>query len=503
MRNPALFYGLSFLLGVGARLAPSWIFAIPSLALWSPVVFCNFSKNNLKRFSLALLTFSTAWSTAALDDRTPHLPENGIKGRARLNIQSIKRTGSFFGDRWVYRCRVLQFEPLTGGDRSLYSLPCTVTFAAGSDSASSRPRADRDYWVEGKLSRTQQGTFLLKVSKRSQWSPIENSSSWAESRFQWKQKVKRWIESKFSHSQSGSFLAGLATGEFDDAWMKDQFARFGLQHLLAISGFHFAIFTAFLSFILRLILPSRLSIPALLLLILLYCFFLGPQPSILRAWIMCSLALAAMFFERQAAALNSLGFAILILLAYEPFMLKELGFQFSFAATAAILLFYQPFQEWILIVLPKKSLVDAIEMDALNQHGLLVLAFLRESLALGLAVNVFALPLTLFYFHQFPWMSLLYNLFFPLLATVSLCLLFFGLLLTFAPPLAAAIHYLNDYLTYFLLQLAYQSPQENDAYFIMESLSLPWLIFFLTITAVGGILWKETKGEAKDSFGLI
>ena len=103
---------------------------------------------------------------------------------------------------------------------------------------------------------------------------------------------------------SANFLAGLATGEFDDHWMRQQFSRFGVQHLLAISGFHFAIIAGCLSFALRLFFPAKSCTLILLACLGGYTIFLGPQASILRAWLMSSLALIGFLIEKHPSALN-------------------------------------------------------------------------------------------------------------------------------------------------------------------------------------------------------
>ena len=142
-------------------------------------------------------------------------------------------------------------------------------------------------------------------------------------------------------------------------------------------------------------------------------------------------------------------------------------------------------------------LQEVIEMNSFSQHGYCILAFFRESLALALAVNLFALPLTLFYFHQFPVMSLLYNLFFPFLATASLCLLLLGMMLSLIPFIGPAIHYLNDYYTYFLLQMTYQIPAEIDTYWQSDALHPGWLIAYLCAATLGGIIWRERQTDGQ------
>ena len=91
-------------------------------------------------------------------------------------------------------------------------------------------------------------------------------------------------------------------------------------------------------------------------------------------------------------------------------------------------------------------------MDSWDRHGLCLLHFLRQGLALGIAVNLAALPLTLYHFHKFPLSGLLYNLFFPPMVSISLFLVAAaaGVGLAF-PWLASWIHSLNAAYTSFLL----------------------------------------------------
>jgi competence protein ComEC len=506
--HPALLYGIAFLLGLYCRLEGSIWLIIPCLCLWLPfalIAACAKQYDALKHLALSLLTFFTAWIYAASHVTFPTLPQQGVIGKAHIKIKNISLQPSLFGERWLYRCEIEQFFPDNTAHSLASSLPCLVILPAAQLQRHPRPLANQEYWVSGKLMQTTKGAYLLKVSAKTTWIAISGSRSWAEQRYQWKKKFSEWIESQFSYPLSGSFLAGLATGEFDDYWMRQQFARFGLQHLLAISGFHFAIIAGFLSFVLRLFLPQRMRIISLLICLGAYCFFLGPQASILRAWILCSLTLLGELLEKQTTALNSLGLALLGILGYNPLLCQELGFQLSFATTAAILLFYPPAQAWLYDLFPKRQLSEVMQMNSWSQHGYCVLAFLRQGLALTLAINVFALPLTLYCFQQFPWMSLLYNLFYPLLASGSLCLLLLGILLSFVPFIAIALHGLNDIYTFFVLQMTYQIPSEMDAYLKIDSLHSAWLIAYLCFASLGGIIWRmmSTKSDRSKDFNFI
>ena len=506
--HPALLYGIAFMLGISCYLACSLWQVIPCLCLWLPFLLIAANPRHrdfLKPLALSFISFFTAWTYTAAYSTFPDLPSAGSTGTAYVKIKNISIQRNCFGKRWLYRCELEQFIPELASHSIASSLPCLISLPV-KEELHGRPLANQDYWVSGKLMQTATGVYLLKVCCRTPWIAIPGTWSWAEQRYQWKEKVSTWIEAQFFSSLSASFLAGLVTGKFDDSGMQQQFARFGLQHLLAISGFHFAIIASFLSLTLRLFLPTRLCTFLLLLCLGIYCFFLGPQPSILRAWTMCSLTLLGGLLKKQSSALNSLGLALLMILGYHPLLCQELGFQFSFATTAAILLFYAPIQIWLSHLFPKRHLSEVLQMNSWNQHAYCLLAFLRQGLALTLAVNLVALPMTLYYFQQFPYLSLLYNLFFPLLASGSLCLLLLGGLFSLLPFLAHLIHRFNDVYTDFLLQFTYQVPAEVDAYLTIDAFPAFWLIFFLCCVTLAGIIWREKSHalqSTEKSFALI
>ncbi len=493
LSHPALFYGIAFLLGIACHLYPLFFLLIPCLSLWIPffAFFFSSSQKILKTLILSIFIFLTGWGYTAAYYSFPQIPPEGLRGMAHIKIESISLQHTFFGERWLYRCELQHFF-LEGSTASFIShLPCLLSLAGESFQHKSRPLAHQDYWIPARLVQTEQDTYLLKVSSKAIWTPMPNSWSLAEQRYQWKQKVTTWIENQMLHSSSAMFLAGLATGEFDDHWMRQQFARFGVQHLLAISGFHFAITASLLGLLFSFFLSYRPRTWILLLCLGFYCLFLGPQASVLRAWMMCSFTLIGFLIDKQTNALNSLGVALLGILGYNPLLCQGLGFQLSFAITAAILLFYQPALQSIQFLLPKRRLSEMMHMNGWNQHAYCLLAFLRQGLALTIAVNLFALPFTLYYFQQFPWMSLLYNLFFPFLASGSMCLLFVGGLCSFVPFIASGIHTVNSYYTDFLLRLTYQVPSEIDSYLVAESLDPFWFIFYFCVMTIGGIWWRE------------
>ena len=134
----------------------------------------------------------------------------------------------------------------------------------------------------------------------------------------------------------------------------------------------------------------------------------------------------------------------------------------------------------------------AIRMAFYDQYGYMAVAFFRSAGALTLAVNLFALPLTLYYFHKFPAMGLLYNLFFPFLVSVSMLLLIVGLALDLVLPiLGGIIHDSNNLFTHFMLKLVYQMPTNIDAMVRVEEVPAELVIGILCASVAMGIVLKQ------------
>jgi competence protein ComEC len=281
--------------------------------------------------------------------------------------------------------------------------------------------------------------------------------------------------------------------------MAYEFGRFGLQHIMAISGFHFAIIASILGLFLRLFFSKRKVCLLLIFLLSSYFVFLGCGPSILRAWISISIALGGFLLCRRAIGLNSLGVAMIAVLIYDPLMWQSIGFQFSFITTAAILLLFSGCDRVMQSLFAKRSLSLTVNMNSINQHGYCVLTTIRQALALTVAVNLVALPLMLFYFHKFPWMSLAYNLFFPFLVSISMLMLLLGTLVhAILPPLGEIIHSLNSHFTYFMLNYTYQMPVTVDFVWRVESISMGWLILYLCIVFSAGIWLRSYNKDAQE-----
>jgi competence protein ComEC len=148
---------------------------------------------------------------------------------------------------------------------------------------------------------------------------------------------------------TGAIASALITGdrggisEEDESALRDA----GLAHVLAIAGLHMALvglglfwavraFLALFPFIALTQPIKKWAAVAALCSATFYLLISGAATPATRAYIMLSVMLIAILFERPAISMRSLGLAATIILLLQPETIIEPGFQMSFSAVVAL-----------------------------------------------------------------------------------------------------------------------------------------------------------------------
>lgn len=489
--HPALFVCIPAILGVYVPKITLAYLSCLALLLLFPFIL-SFDYQRIALFILTLLLFSYHSYQAHF---VPFLPQKGVHGEAEIEIIAIAEGRKHHYAFWKYQAYLRLFSSEEGPLPLHRKSPITFTMPKNS----ARLLGHGTYKISGTLLPTEHDKLLFKPDKKSQ--PIFLEQGWhlGELRFLTKKHVESYLKSNFTEERSRSFIQGLATGDFQDPTMMQELGRFGLQHIMAISGFHFSILTVLLASILRGFLSRRSLAILLIALLSSYFLLLGLRPSIFRAWLGASLYLSSTLIERINSPLNNLGIALMILLVIDPLYLFNIGCQLSFLASAAILFFYQPCHGAITKILRKRNLSEASQMNSTNQHGYLLLSFFVSGLALSLAVHGVLLPYLLQIFGKFPVLSILYNLFFPFAVSIIMCLLIIGSFCSLiCPPLAVMIHQVNQSLTEALLGMVYNIPTSFDSVIQVEEISPTFVGLFLVAALHLGIYCYQLHREAKE-----
>lgn len=172
-----------------------------------------------------------------------------------------------------------------------------------------------------------------------------------------------------------------------------QFA--GAVHILSVSGLHIGFILLFVTFILKPIPNTKRGSLVKLILILLSLFsfgiIAGLAPSVLRSVTMFSFVAVGMYLKRSTNIFHTLLVSMLLILLVQPSFLFDVGFQLSYLALFFIL-WLQPLlgQVWK----PKNKIVN----------------YFWEILTVSFAAQIGTLPLSIYYFHQFPGLFFVTNL---------------------------------------------------------------------------------------------
>ena len=122
--------------------------------------------------------------------------------------------------------------------------------------------------------------------------------------------------------------------------MRDSYRRSGASHLLAVSGLHVGFVCVIAGVLLGLLLllshGQILRSVVVVALIWLYAAVVGFTPSIVRAALMFSLLQLTIAFASRILSLNTLCFAAVVMLWWDPHQMWDAGFLLSCLAVAAI-----------------------------------------------------------------------------------------------------------------------------------------------------------------------
>ncbi len=177
--------------------------------------------------------------------------------------------------------------------------------------------------------------------------------------------------------------------------LKEDLARTGTTHMVAISGLHVGTVVGMAGLLPRFLFGrgrGREVFVALLLLVWGYALLTGLAPPVMRAAIMGSIFLWATYLGRQRSALPALAAAAAVMVLIDPGSLDEVSFQLSFLAMAGLILLAPWFR------VSGRALVSKFLPSEGTAAGLGVLAI--DATAISLAAILATLPVIAFNFQQ-------------------------------------------------------------------------------------------------------
>jgi len=221
-----------------------------------------------------------------------------------------------------------------------------------------------------------------------------------------------------------AILLGQRQNISDDVYTN--YTNAGAIHILAISGLHIGIILLILNFVFKPVERLRYGIfmKSLLLVSILWSFAIiaGLSASVTRAVTMFSIVAIGMNLKRPSNIYNTLAISIFVLLLFKPLFLFDVGFQLSYMAVFGIVTL-DPY------------------VSKLWKPKYYVTKKIWETIRITFSAQLGIVPISLYYFHQFPGLFFLSNL---------LIIPFLGIILGFGilVILLAMLNILPDFAAY-------------------------------------------------------
>ena len=226
---------------------------------------------------------------------------------------------------------------------------------------------------------------------------------------EWRQQLLERYKQWGLPDEAYGVVAAMTLGEKEslDAEVKDTFSKVGAAHILALSGLHLMILYTFITLFVAWRRFRMLSQVVIVTAIWTFAFLVGMTPSIVRSATMITIYALLSLGHRQKLSVNILALTAIIMLVVQPQSLYDIGFQLSFMAVLAILLFNPLFSR-------------LIPLHVLQRHRWL--NALWGMTTVSLSAQMGTAPLVAFYFGRFSTYFLLANYVVIPLATAILYL---------------------------------------------------------------------------------
>jgi competence protein ComEC len=214
---------------------------------------------------------------------------------------------------------------------------------------------------------------------------------------QFRNKIQTSLKKYSFNKDELSIINALLLGQRQDISKNliESYTNAGAIHILAISGLHIGIILLILTYLFKPIerLNHGLLIKTILIVVLLwmFTFIAGLSASVVRAVTMFTFVAIGESFKKKRIVEYSLISSMLFLLLIKPLFLFYVGFQLSYLAVFGIIWVQRLlYNLWI----PKFWILDKF----------------WSLLTVSIAAQAGILPISLYYFHQFPGLFILSNL---------------------------------------------------------------------------------------------
>lgn len=425
-KRPLCEIAVGFLLGILFCRLRKWILLLSAIGIGSIMAGSFFSQKQYKigiaRVALFFLMFLLGGKRYFEEEQFRTSYRSMLEEEKVLTVQGVVDAKEYKNQQYVY-----------------YLKSCIAAFPAGNLSCNQVLFYSdaNDYQI---------GETLIVKGKIKNWEPAYNEGNFDARMYYQTHKMDFWLkdaevtevygeadqvrEYLFSIRQSvlqvyrtyleeedSGVMATMTLGDKSllTEEVKQLYQTAGISHILAISGLHISVIGMFLYRLLR---KMRLSfLPAGCIagiVMIFYGMLTGFGTSTIRAVAMFLLMLLAQCLGRSYDMFSALGFAALLLLWKNPYLLSDAGFMLSFFAVLGVV--------FVGAVVRTVSNEQKEENNKLNdeltnvksevwEHIKKKVCNLKETLWSGFSIQLMTLPIVAYFYYEIPVYTLLINLF--------------------------------------------------------------------------------------------
>lgn len=291
------------------------------------------------------------------------------------------------------------------------------------------------------------------------------------------QDIRRSINARLVTSISDTVAQAIAgavvLGERDrlGSDVSAEFRNAGLSHILVVSGFNVAIVAALIYYLLRFIGMIRLKwrIIVSMIVVALYCFTIGLEPSVTRALLSVECIFLALILERKPDIGNITAAVASLALLLDPSQLFNISFQLTYGAVFSLVLIYPRLSQFFL---PK-------ELLKIKNKYQKILLLATETLLTSTAVLLGLLPIMVYHFHRVTFVSIFSNIIgIPVSSLLTIICFLLVPLSYMSHPLAMIYGDVTTLLSKILVMTAQLSSDITILRFALPKFSLLFTIFY-------------------------
>lgn len=302
--------------------------------------------------------------------------------------------------------------------------------------------------------------------------------------FRFKAHALQLVHTLLPEPQS-SLLAGILLGVETgiSADLNADFSATGTSHIVAISGFNLTIIAGVFAAAAKRGLGERGETWPAVGGVWLYTVLVGASAAVVRAAVMASVALLARRADRKTHGPTSLATAALLMALLNPYILWDVGFQLSVAATAGLIFYTDPLT---------RAFLRFFEYFAQPEAAERIVGWLSDAIIVTLAAQITTMPIMMGVFRHISLVTLLTNF---LILPVQAYVMFFGgvalLLALVIYPVGQLVAWVAWVFLAYTIEMVRLTAQIPFASLPLGRVTLPLVWGYYALLAAGTWWWAQ------------